>query len=279
MGTDAILVQQTLSGDTYAFNQLVKKYQEEVFAISLSVVKNPEDAKDIVQETFLQTYLNLQQLRNPDSFATWLKKIAWNQSKKWYRQHGTGESVPLESADQEQSEETPVDEKLVQEELFQAVLEAIDALPVKEQQVIMAYLDGKSYDEIGRQHGLSYKGATNRVYRAREKILRRIQKLMHLIFPFGKLRLLLVTKGEGIMKTALTTKILITLGCAMIVGFAGYGIIRSTTSDNPDSNVQAVTGEPDETAISSQTSPDKRDLVSRREITPWMSEKRVIWIG
>jgi len=47
MEKDAILVQQTLSGDNDAFNHLIRKYQGEVFAISLSVVKNPEDAKDI----------------------------------------------------------------------------------------------------------------------------------------------------------------------------------------------------------------------------------------
>ncbi len=132
METDAILVQQTLSGDTDAFNHLVEKYQEEIFAISLSVVKNPEDARDIAQETFLQAYVNLQQLRNPDKFSTWLKKIAWNQSKKQCRQHGKKEHIPLESVVQEQDEKTPVDEKLVQQELFQAVLEAINTLSVKE---------------------------------------------------------------------------------------------------------------------------------------------------
>jgi len=149
--------------------------------------------------------------------------------------------------------------------LFQAVIEAIETLPLKEQQVIRAYLDGKSYDEIARQHGLSYKGATNRVYRAREKILRKIQQLLHLIFPFGKLQSLFVKKGGGVMKVALTTKILITLGCVMIVGFAGYGIITSITPDNPDSNtLQGVIRESDETVAANQAPPSKRDFVSKQ---------------
>jgi len=116
METDATLVEQTLSGNNSAFNHLVEKYQGEIFAISLSVAKNPEDAKDISQETFLQAYVNLQQLRNPDRFPEWLKKIAWNQSKKWCRQHDKMESVPLESVAQEEYKETSADEKLVQTE-------------------------------------------------------------------------------------------------------------------------------------------------------------------
>ena len=81
MTPDSNLIQQAQQGNTDAFEQLMRRYQEQIFRISRSIVKNSQDAEDIVQDTFLQAYLKLDQLRQPKGFFSWLQKIAVNLSK------------------------------------------------------------------------------------------------------------------------------------------------------------------------------------------------------
>lgn len=74
---DRIVVEQVLAGDGAAFNQLVERYQDYVFAIAYRVVGDRDAAADAAQEAFLAAYRNLPRLRG-DSFRGWLTRIAMN---------------------------------------------------------------------------------------------------------------------------------------------------------------------------------------------------------
>ena len=60
---DEILVKNTLSGDKAAFNQLVARYQTQVYGLAFNISRNFSDAEDLAQEAFLRAYLSLHQLR------------------------------------------------------------------------------------------------------------------------------------------------------------------------------------------------------------------------
>ena len=83
--TDKQLVQQALEGDPDSFGRLVERYQGMVGGVAYHWTKNLSDAQDIMQETFVQAYEKLGQLRDQEKFAGWLQRIALNACRKWQR--------------------------------------------------------------------------------------------------------------------------------------------------------------------------------------------------
>ena len=78
--SDGQLVENTLTGDKYAFAELVKRHQERIINISYRILRDRQDALDTSQETFLKAYQNLARLKDGNKFSGWLKTIATRQS-------------------------------------------------------------------------------------------------------------------------------------------------------------------------------------------------------
>jgi RNA polymerase sigma-70 factor, ECF subfamily len=72
------LIRAAQAGDSSAFEELVRTYDQSVLRLALSMLRSPEDARDVYQETFLRVYRNLNQFRFDCSFHTWLYRIATN---------------------------------------------------------------------------------------------------------------------------------------------------------------------------------------------------------
>ena len=75
---DTELVLRALQGDKKAFGELVDKHQGVVYGLCFHLVGNFADAQDLAQEAFVQAYLDLHQLREPDKFANWLYRVTMN---------------------------------------------------------------------------------------------------------------------------------------------------------------------------------------------------------
>jgi RNA polymerase sigma-70 factor (ECF subfamily) len=74
------LVQAAKRGDDSAFEELVRRYDRNVFRIAQHITQNREDAEDVVQEAFLKAYGNLKQFQEQSKFYTWLVRIAVNEA-------------------------------------------------------------------------------------------------------------------------------------------------------------------------------------------------------
>ena len=85
---DAQLIGQALAGQTAAFGQLVQKYQDRLHNTVVHVVGNAEDAKDVVQEAFVQAFLKLESFQGASAFYTWLYRIAFNVAATFHRRRG-----------------------------------------------------------------------------------------------------------------------------------------------------------------------------------------------
>jgi len=83
--TDEELVAAAKSGDELAFEMLIKRYQSRIFALALRYTRIPEDALDIVQQTFQKAFAHLQKFRGKSAFATWLTRIGINESLMFLR--------------------------------------------------------------------------------------------------------------------------------------------------------------------------------------------------
>ena len=71
-------IEQSILGDTEAFRSIVYHFQSSLFSYAYRLLGNEEDAKDVIQETFVKTWKNLAHYRKEYAFSTWLYKIATN---------------------------------------------------------------------------------------------------------------------------------------------------------------------------------------------------------
>jgi len=165
---DATLIQAALAGTVEAFGPLVTRYQAGVYALALSMVRDPASAEDVTQEAFLAAYKRLSELRDPALFAPWLRRIAANAARTWLRRHARGEvlgdmnqNLAAEGADRRG--------------LHGEIAEILASLPEKKRQVaILCYLDGVSRKEAARFLGVPEATLRKRLHDAKRLLQKRI---------------------------------------------------------------------------------------------------------
>lgn len=81
MLADEILIERAKKGDTVAFEELIKRYDNKVLAMALSYTRNSEDAKDVYQEVFIRVYRGLPKFKQKSLFSTWVHRIVLNVCK------------------------------------------------------------------------------------------------------------------------------------------------------------------------------------------------------
>jgi len=128
--TDEQLIEETLTGNTNAFGELVKRHQGVVVGLAFHFVGNMQDAQDIGQEVFIKAYQNLSQLKQPAKFSAWLRRMTENTCKTWLRlNQKKRQTLSLEETEVDASTKQP-DEALVAKELSETVQKAISELSV-----------------------------------------------------------------------------------------------------------------------------------------------------
>ena len=83
--SDELLVRKVLDGDKSSFGILVDRYKRSVFLHSIKTTQDFHDAEDITQDVFIEAYLNLQKLKEPSKFGSWLRGITQNLCRMWIR--------------------------------------------------------------------------------------------------------------------------------------------------------------------------------------------------
>ena len=86
-GAPLDLVRRAQAGEREAFDMLVERHLTEVYRLALAIV-GPADARDVTQDAFVQAWVKLPALRNPESFAAWLRRIGANTARNWLRTQG-----------------------------------------------------------------------------------------------------------------------------------------------------------------------------------------------
>src|SRR5438552_14958396 len=90
------LVRAAKRGDMGAFEQLVKRYDRNIFRIAQHITQNREDAEDVVQDAFLKAFQNLEQFQGQSKFYTWLVRIAVNEALMKLRRRRPERTVSLD---------------------------------------------------------------------------------------------------------------------------------------------------------------------------------------
>lgn len=184
---DKALVLRVQQGDKDAFDHLVRKYQHKIILLVNRYVKDPGEAQDIAQESFIKAYRALANFRGDSAFYTWLYRIAINTAKNYLVSRARRsteytvdvlEAEQVENAQQLQGMDTP-EQELYNEEILEAIKSVIDGLPEEMRNAIMLReFDGLSYEEISQAMDCPVGTVRSRIFRAREAIDAKLKPLL-----------------------------------------------------------------------------------------------------
>ena len=166
------LIARAVSGEVEAFEELVRRYRNDVFALSFHFVRNREDAWDLAQEVFVKAFRSIGRFRGQASFKTWLLRITANHCKDFFKKRRLS-TVPFEEVAQNQTPSGalgPSDQALAGE-LGIALQQAIDQLPEKHRTAfILREFEDLSYEEMAETMGCSIGTVMSRLHHARKKL-------------------------------------------------------------------------------------------------------------
>ena len=175
---------RAIGGDTSAFGQLVKAYQDLIYGLVFRMVRDPSLAEELTQDAFIKAFRSLNLFRGEAKFTTWLYRIAVNVC------HDQRESLDARNRRKETSLGGPEFETLSSpaEDRPDQALEAteavarfqvgLDALEEKYREAfLLRHQEGLGYEEIAEVLSISKSNAKVRVHRAREMILETLRSL------------------------------------------------------------------------------------------------------
>jgi len=176
------LIRAAQAGDRDAFEQLIRAHDQSVLRLAMNLLRSPDDARDIYQETFMRAFRNLPGFRFDCSFHTWLYRIATNlcldqmRKKKVRREESTivatheGEIDRIDSFAEERAETDP-QRSLFSGQVRRRVKETLARLTPRERMVFeLRHFDGMRLRNIGEALGTSEEAAKNCLFRATQKM-------------------------------------------------------------------------------------------------------------
>jgi RNA polymerase sigma-70 factor (ECF subfamily) len=174
------LIRKAAHGDKEAYRQIVERYQRRLFLSAFEVLRNREDAEDVVQEALARSFFSLKSFRGGSSLATWLQRIVFNLAidlKRRVRRRGgepvvfeEGVTIVSDSAVEGSVRDNP-EAWLRQKEHRERMMRVLDDLSDEHRQtIILREFEGLSYDEIARATGVSSGTVMSRLFYARKKL-------------------------------------------------------------------------------------------------------------
>jgi RNA polymerase sigma-70 factor (ECF subfamily) len=169
------LVEGCRRGDFACFERLMGRYEKKIYNLALRMLHNPEDAREVLQETFLKVYDNLEKFRGEAQMSTWVYRIAMNEAlmrirKDKHRPRSlevVDEDGERREIDVEDWKPRPVDRALTKE-LGSELDRAVARLPEDYRGAFqLRDVEGLSNEQIARAMKLSVPAVKSRIHRAR----------------------------------------------------------------------------------------------------------------
>ena len=176
--TDTAAVALARDGDSDAFRGLVEHHSRAVYRLAHRMTGNPQDAEDVVQETFLKAYRQLGRFESRANFGTWLHRIAVNCSIDLIRSrkhqetgHDAADLDLLDSARDDDRVDPSPERLMLSTEVQEKVNRAMNALTAMERAAfVLRHFEGQSIEEISRSLGLKANAAKHSIFRAVRKM-------------------------------------------------------------------------------------------------------------
>lgn len=176
------IIEKILKGDIDSYSILIKEYQNDIFSLCLSILKNVDDAMDMTQETFLIAYENLKNFKHLSKFSTWIYRIAYNLCINLKKRKAElliledDEDFNVELEDKSSS----LWEEIERSERIKIVEKALKLLKDSDRIIIeLKDIKGLSYEEISIILSLPMGTIKSKLFRAREKLKKIVEDIMN----------------------------------------------------------------------------------------------------
>ena len=157
---DWAVIQRVQAGDVSAFDVLIQKYRERLFAIIYNLTANREDASDLAQEAFIKAFRSIGSFKGDSSFFTWLYRIAVNASlthlkrnrlRRFFSFENLSEEVSQSDLVEALTDKLQADKPTIIKELQEKLNEALQRLSLKHRTVVILFeIEGLSHQEIAQ---------------------------------------------------------------------------------------------------------------------------------
>lgn len=171
--TDEELLPKLRNPETrsFAFHQMVEAYGERVYRHIRKIVVSHDDADDLVQETFIKVWNNLDKFRADSKLYTWIYRIATNEALQFLKKKKRVFFVPVKDVSKELSRKLEADPQLSGDRIQLKLQKAILTLPEKQRVVFnMRYFEEMTYKDIAEVLGTSVGALKASYHHARKKI-------------------------------------------------------------------------------------------------------------
>ena len=181
---DRILVDRFKNGDQAAFNEMVSRYWDRIYAMVHQLLRNPQDAEEVTQDAFIRAHRGLVNFRGESAFSTWLYQIATNlaRNRYWYWWRRKRDKTVSFDQPVSESNETPLSELFaaeletpedatVTQEFIDRIAYSMEKISPKHREIlILRNVKNLSYEEIATILGISVGTVKSRIARARESL-------------------------------------------------------------------------------------------------------------
>jgi RNA polymerase sigma-70 factor (ECF subfamily) len=191
--SDRALVARVQEGDQAAFKELFDRYERRAYAVAFGVVKNQQDALDILQEAFIKVHRHIHNFQGSSSFYTWLYRIVMNLAIDHVRRNKKGRDLDYDDSVGREEDGLAGDGALaprimdsnpgktvLRRELSEVIQQALDELPEYHRAVILLReVEGLSYEEMSEVLKVPKGTIMSRLFHARRKMQSTLADYLH----------------------------------------------------------------------------------------------------
>ena len=181
--TDEELVALSSGGDVESFNQLVLRWERPIFALAYRVIGREEEARDVVQETFLRAFRGIGKFRGQAKFSSWVYRIALNLCRDWIRRERrapilpTPEGVDVVELAAAQGPFESIEDLVARKDLSKVVADLMTRLPEEQRTaIILKEYHGMTFQEIADLQGVPLSTVKTRLYQGLNVLRRHLQQ-------------------------------------------------------------------------------------------------------
>jgi RNA polymerase sigma-70 factor (ECF subfamily) len=177
---DWLVVQKVQAGSVGAFDALVQKYREKIFAVIYNMTSNREDASDLTQDTFIKAFQAIGRFRGKSSFFTWIYRIAINSTMTFLKKRNRRRYISYEKIDEEVSSseiferltsKTKTEQGALIKELQEKLNDSLQKLSPKHRTVVVLHeIEGLDHAEIAEITQASVGTVRSRLHYAKQQL-------------------------------------------------------------------------------------------------------------
>jgi len=179
---DLYYVEAVKKGNVQAFSFLVEKYQKLVYTLAIKLLKKPEEAEEMAQDTFIKAYQKLDSYEGKSKFSTWLYSITYNgcisELRKRRIEFKSLDDRQISDQDEQKMHDYYRETRKEDQEKYLNL--ALEKLPEDDQVLVtLYYYENQSMDEISVISGLTVSNVKIKIHRARKKMYELLHEMLH----------------------------------------------------------------------------------------------------